>query len=274
MRLESIIESKLFRLGMSSSTSSHKRSKSFSEKNRLDGDGSDTSPDCSRRKKHGVSSSGKDGGSSLYGKPWPSSGTHSTLKQEISLLEKRLLDQFMVRHALEKALGYRTSFGDNGSDNLSMPKPENELIKEIASLELEVAYLEQYLLTLYRKAFDHQVSAASPQSANHFSIMDKNPLTPADSSRRRFHEVLTPDASTAMKRDCLIMQSPCMLGSGRRVEGKSLDSGVERCHSSLAQCSAPLMARRSPPEDSSLRAGHACRSQPLSMLEESNIPRH
>ena len=85
----------------------------------------------------------------------------NSLKQEILQLEKRLQDQFEVRRALEQALGYRTSsHGD--TSKLLMPKPATELIKEIAVLELEVVYLEQYLLSLYRKAFDQQISSVSP----------------------------------------------------------------------------------------------------------------
>jgi len=38
----------------------------------------------------------------------------------------------------------------------------NELIREIATLELEVKNMEQYLLTLYRKAFEQQAPAFSP----------------------------------------------------------------------------------------------------------------
>lgn len=39
------------------------------------------------------------------------------------------------------------------------------MIKEIAVLELEVSHLEQYLLSLYRKAFDQQTSSVSPPTS-------------------------------------------------------------------------------------------------------------
>lgn len=43
------------------------------------------------------------------------------LLMQIQQLEKRLQDQFQVRHALENALGYKTSSRDSTTE-LSMPK--------------------------------------------------------------------------------------------------------------------------------------------------------
>uniref|UniRef100_A0A1J3IAF3 DUF547 domain-containing protein n=1 Tax=Noccaea caerulescens TaxID=107243 RepID=A0A1J3IAF3_NOCCA len=45
-----------------------------------------------------------------------------------------------------------------------MPKSSEDLRKEIASLEFEILRTEQYLLSLYRTAFDEQVSSFSPRT--------------------------------------------------------------------------------------------------------------
>lgn len=87
-------------------------------------------------------------------KKLPDTKVQSFLKLEIMQLKKRLEDQLAVRHTLEKALGYRTTGVFSSLTDSFMPKPAKELISEIAVLELEVMHLEQYLLSLYRKAFD------------------------------------------------------------------------------------------------------------------------
>ncbi|CAB4290284.1 unnamed protein product [Prunus armeniaca] len=86
------------------------------------------------------------------------SDVQSSLNQEILQLQKQLEDQFLVRHALQKALSYRPLSPDSTIET-SLPKSTKEVIKEIAVLELEVVYLERYLLSLYRKTFDQQISS-------------------------------------------------------------------------------------------------------------------
>lgn len=62
-------------------------------------------------------------------------------------------------------------------------QPATELIKETAILELEVSNLEQYLLSLYRKAFDEQASVyVSPLSKKQSIFSPKATLL--DFSRR------------------------------------------------------------------------------------------
>ncbi|KAJ6419989.1 hypothetical protein OIU84_030002 [Salix udensis] len=190
----------------------------------------------------------------------PKTEMQNSLKQEILQLEKRLQDQFQVRHALENALGYRTSSHDSTTE-LSMPKPATELIKEIAVLELEVVHLEQYLLSLYRQAFDQQTCLVSP------SNQDRSLKTPVTTPRRRLFDVSRPETS---KRETSATQTACQSHAntwketnGIGGEEKLLDSGVHRCHSSLSQRSALT----SPPADSLGRAVRACHSQPLSMME-------
>ncbi|KAG7567450.1 hypothetical protein ISN45_Aa04g003250 [Arabidopsis thaliana x Arabidopsis arenosa] len=143
----------------------HKRSKSCTvpEKKKLEDENSiDSSLDVSQRLKLDLP---RCGDKSVETKKdlSPDVKFKSSLKQEIQELEKRLQNQFDVRGALEKALGYKTPSRDIKAD--STPKPPTELIKEIAVLELEVSHLEQYLLSLYRKAFDQQTSSVSPPTS-------------------------------------------------------------------------------------------------------------
>ncbi|PPS03691.1 hypothetical protein GOBAR_AA16980 [Gossypium barbadense] len=92
-----------------------------------------------------------------------------SLKQEILQLEEQLQDQFVVRHVLEKALSPRPFTYDVAVDEFHSCKFQaaKELIKDIAVLELEIAYLEKYLLSLYRKMFDRRFSC--------LNIIEENP---------------------------------------------------------------------------------------------------
>ncbi|CAE6004718.1 unnamed protein product [Arabidopsis arenosa] len=154
----------------------HKRSKSCTvlEKKKLEDENSiDSSLDVSQRLKLDLP---RCGDKSVETKKdlSPDVKFKSSLKQEIQELEKRLQNQFDVRGALEKALGYKTPSRDIKAD--STPKPPTELIKEIAVLELEVSHLEQYLLSLYRKAFDQQTSSVSPPTSKQQSCSPKSTL--------------------------------------------------------------------------------------------------
>ncbi|KAK9284756.1 hypothetical protein L1049_023933 [Liquidambar formosana] len=248
-------------------TPRHKRSQSLSDKRRAGVDNLDGSVEASHRLKLDMGHL-KDC-SKTSKKQSPNTEVQNSLKQEILQLEKRLQDQFEVRLALEKALGYRsTSEGGHGVDsntNESMPKPATELIKEIAVLELEVAYLEQYLLSLYRKAFDQQISTLSP------SAKDEKLKSPVTTPRGRFMEVTKPVITS--KRESKAIQSSCQPlanswkeSSGIGGEETLLDSSVHRCHSSLSQRSA-FSTITSPPADALTKAVRACHSQPLSMME-------
>ncbi|XP_059642098.1 uncharacterized protein LOC132284057 isoform X2 [Cornus florida] len=192
----------------------------------------------------------------------PNAEVRNSLRQEILQLEKRLQDQVVVRCALEKALGYRTSSHDI-TNEVSVPKPATELIKEIAVLELEVNHLEQYLLSLYRKAFDQQLSSSPP------STKDGRPKSPLTTPRGRYLKVSTSDITS--KRENSTVQASYQIianpwnGSTNIGEEKLLDSGVHRCHSSLSQRSA--LSTRSSPTEPVGKAVRACYSQPLSMME-------
>ncbi|CAI0429390.1 unnamed protein product [Linum tenue] len=228
--------------------------RSFPDKKGLEEDGRDSSLGASHRSKLDMGHL-KDSVKSKR-KQSPKVEAQSSLKQEILQLEKRLQDQFQVRGALEKALGYRTASLGGVPEDL-MPKPATELIKEIAVLELEVVYLEQYLLSLYRKAFDQQTSSVSPSSREERS---KSVVT---TPRLRFQDV-PPRPNVMSTRENLTLQSQ----EKPSKEKLLLDSSIQRCQSSLSQCSA-FPARLSPLEaDSSLgRDVRACHSQPLSMME-------
>ncbi|XP_078430516.1 uncharacterized protein LOC144702369 isoform X2 [Wolffia australiana] len=106
------------------------------------------------------------------------SEAQSNLQIEIQELEKRLQRQFALRHALEKALGFRSCSVDVPVD-CAMPKPTKELIREIAVLEVEVKHLEQYLLCLYRRVFEEL-----PLSPSSSMIVQEMPELQADPSLR------------------------------------------------------------------------------------------
>lgn len=198
----------------------------------------------------------------------PKGEVHSAMKQEILQLERRLQDQFEVRSTLEKALG-NTSSSLVHSNEKMMPKPATELIKEIAVLELEVVYLEQHLLSLYRKAFDKKLSSASPSTKE--ETVKHSPTTPqAPLVTPSMPEVLTKtECSTLQYNDYDELET--LQNEHSRYEHQSLrkendlDSRVYRCHSSLSQCTT--FTRASLPEESLTKSLRACHSQPLSMME-------
>ncbi|XWS41991.1 hypothetical protein CRYUN_Cryun17cG0130100 [Craigia yunnanensis] len=236
---------------------------SFPDKKRVEEDGLGSSLEASNRIKLDMRHL-KDSVKTLKKQsPTLSTEVQNSLKQEVLQLEKRLQDQFEVRRALETALGYRTSSHDDTNEtSVSISKPATELIKEIAVLELEVIYLEQYLLSLYRKAFDQQLSSISP------SKRDEMLKSPVDTPRGRFSEVSRPDNVSKVENSAVqsgYRDNPWKEPSGTGEE-KLLDSGVHRCHSSLSQ-HAVLSSRTSPPDETLAKAVRACHSQPLSMME-------
>lgn len=248
----------LLRLGV---TPKHMRSKSFPDKKKVEEDNLDSSFEASDHVKQDMRHL-KD--IKTKKKQSPKAEVQDSLKQEILQLEKRLQDQFQVRHALENALGYRSSSHDKTTETL-VPKPATELIKEIAVLELEVVYLEQYLLSLYRQAFDQQTSSVSQPAK------DERYKSPINTPKVRILQASRQDItsmreSSAVQSGCEALDNPCKEPIAIGGEEKLLDSGVHRCHSSLSQRSA-FLTRTSPPGDSLAKALRACHSQPLSMME-------
>ncbi|GJN23187.1 hypothetical protein PR202_gb10814 [Eleusine coracana subsp. coracana] len=201
----------------------------------------------------------------------PGRGAQSTLRKEILQLEKHLKDQQLMRGTLEKALGPNAAPVNMSVEN-PMPQAANELIREIATLELEVKNMEQYLLSLYRRAFEQQAPSFSPPdrgeapkpSVSSWSgqlretaVVKKPCKSRGDSELRssyplpqlRRNDTLT-DCSTSARFD------------------RAVDSDVLRCQSALSYrgvCSSRIL----PSEDDSLgRALRSCHSQPFSFLEE------
>ncbi|XP_057965271.1 uncharacterized protein LOC131155841 [Malania oleifera] len=191
----------------------------------------------------------------------------NSLKQEILQLQKGLLDQVVARCALEKALGHSSSPCETATVN-SMPKAAEDLIKEIAILELEVKHLEKYLLSMYRKQFDRQVSSLS-------SIDEK-----LKSGSARHKGVLLEDSGhdTTSKKENSVIHSGHPLTPLNSIDKppkecndtwgaqKVLDSGIHRSHSSISQHSISSL-RASPPMGILAEAVNSYHSLPLSMLE-------
>lgn len=157
------------------------------------------------------------------------------------------------------------------------------MVKEIAVLELEVVYLEQYLLSLYRKAFEQQLSPAVVAS----TVEESEKSPPVTTPRARFLEVSPPKVLTekgcsdvqCIDHELHTLQKECnryKLGTPDKEyivhhpEEKHLDSSVHRCHSSLSQYSTSTAKVSSQDEEltDSLRA---CYSQPLSMTEVNHV---
>ncbi|KAF7809768.1 uncharacterized protein G2W53_036511 [Senna tora] len=170
----------------------------------------------------------------------------NNLKQEVLKLERKLQEEFAVRCALESALGFEPSSSVD-SNEVIMPERATKVIKEIAVLELEVAYLEQHLLSLYRKAFDQQLCCTS-------STKDKRLLRTPPSQVSKPEIVPKPACSSAVKHH------------NGHDEQKLLDSSVYRCHSSLPRCSA-FTTRTSSPPQSLAKAVCAFHSRQFSMME-------
>lgn len=141
-------------------------------------------------------------------------------------------------------------------------QPTKELIREIATLELEVMHLEQYLLTLYRRAFDQQTPTLSSQpellhESAKFKLMSKRTNSNFHSSRAELHQKWTANSAND---DFIVL----------KWQDKLLDPAVQRSQSSLSQ-RATCSARISPSEESLARALHSFHSQPLSYNEVSYL---
>ncbi|XP_078180310.1 electron transporter, putative (Protein of unknown function, DUF547) isoform X1 [Carex rostrata] len=192
-------------------------------------------------------------------------GQNPLRQEQILELEKRLQDQMGVRGALEKALGYSHASISLSTDS-SMPQPTKELIREIALLELEVKHLEQYLLTLYRKAFDQQIPNLSPKESQLLSpiteipkIRENSPKTKKLTQQQKFQKKnFKEPRPNPITDDCVMVRQDKLLDQG---------PGINRSHSSLSQ-RAVCSARISPSEESLARALRSFHSQPFSFLED------
>ncbi|KAJ6799954.1 uncharacterized protein M6B38_204400 [Iris pallida] len=84
-------------------------------------------------------------------------------------LQRRLHYQNSLRNP-EMSL-QRSSSSSIASTETALQKPATELIKEIATLELEVAHMERYLLSLYRTAFDQYLTSSPTTSTANLSML-------------------------------------------------------------------------------------------------------
>ncbi|XP_058758048.1 uncharacterized protein LOC131631271 [Vicia villosa] len=200
----------------------------------------------------------------------------SSLTQEILQLQKGLHQQLVTRRAFEKTC-YRPFSQDPTVEN-SIPKAAKELIKEIGILELEVRYLEQYLLALYRKRFDEHISSLSTKETRldlaSYINKDTSAVNGNDaiSDKQRRSEL----ASHINKRTSVIPVSGAFSDKEISVRHSTdivstsnlsvLDSGIHRCYSTLSQqtvCSIDVS-----PENIKNIAADSYHSLPLSMLEQ------
>ncbi|XP_021300264.1 uncharacterized protein LOC110428688 isoform X2 [Herrania umbratica] len=183
----------------------------------------------------------------------------NSLKQE---------DQFLVRRALEKALSHRPFTYDVSVENL-IPKAAMEVIKEIAILELEVAYLEKYLLSLYRKNFNKRFSSltTTDEVLRPTSVAHKEMFPEVQAPYMSDKENLATQTSDLESSRNSIGNPPkeCSDISGTE---KLLDSSIHRSHSSLSQRSAYSVTS---PQKAVAKAVDLYHSLPLSMLEQAQI---
>lgn len=203
----------------------------------------------------------------------PTSNTEvrDSLKQEILHLQERLQDQFVVRQAFEKALNQRPFTYDVAVESL-IPKDAKELIKDIAVLELEVAYLEKYLLSMYRKNFDKRFSS--------LKTIDES-LKPTAVAHKEMFSDLIQEHDVMSEKGNLAIQSSEPVSSRYSIGNPSiecndhvwgteklLDSSIYRSHSSLSQRSAYSVTS---PQKAVAKAVDLYHSLPLSMLEQAQM---
>ncbi|KAL5975707.1 hypothetical protein ACLOJK_020033 [Asimina triloba] len=155
---------------------------------------------------------------------------------------------------------------------LGAPFPAEELIEEIAMLALEVAYLEQLLLSLYRRASDQQIASSSPSN-----IDDERSRSTLKSKARLFQEAKRLDIkprreSPAVRSGRMFSPHAPINSSGedlsdtRSIKKLQMPS-IQRSQSSLTQCSVCSNRISSPKKNPGpSKRGHL--SQPLSLLEE------
>lgn len=126
-------------------------------------------------------------------------------------------------------------------------------------------HLEQYLLTLYRKAFDQQIPNLSPKESQLLSpiteipkIRDNSPKTKKLTQQQKFQKKnFKEPRPNPITDDCVMVRQDKLLDQG---------PGINRSHSSLSQ-RAVCSARISPSEESLARALRSFHSQPFSFLE-------
>lgn len=118
-------------------------------------------------------------------------------------------------------------------------------------LELEVVYLERYLLSLYRKTFDQQISSE-------LSVAPGQAVTPENSNTVTYSDDLMSPRNSIVK--------PLKECNDIVEQQQLLDSSIHRTYSSLSQRST-CSTRTSPRMKSRAKAVDSYHSLPFSMLE-------
>ncbi|KAF0908302.1 hypothetical protein E2562_024716 [Oryza meyeriana var. granulata] len=265
----------------SNTTAKHNRSKSdLEDKNAKDALSSSLKA-CNQPKLPGRNSNPHLKGETKKGIQSSRSEAQNSLRKEILQLERHLKDQQVVRGALEKALGPDPAPATL-SHEIPMLKiqPANELIREVATLELEIKHLEQYLLTLYRKAFDQQQQQAPtlPSSDAH---REAAPKLSVSSRCSQLEETPKAKAATVRRGGDAMLHYSCPPLSKRWNNGgtvddcspstcprKTMDSDHGLRSQSALSFRGVCSSRISPSEESLARALRSCHSQPFSFLEE------
>jgi len=138
------------------------------------------------------------------------------------------------------------------------------LIQEIGILELEVVYLEQYLLSLYRKRFDQQISPkerrlelASDTIQLKSAVPSNDAISCKEISVVNCSKVISPRNSAVFRlKEC-----------NNQLESETvLDSSIHRCHSALSQRTV-CSIEASPGNIETKAVVDSYHSLPLSMLE-------
>ncbi|KAG7577793.1 hypothetical protein ISN45_Aa03g020410 [Arabidopsis thaliana x Arabidopsis arenosa] len=155
---------------------------------------------------------------------------------EIDLLLQE--DEVLVRREMETVIRRKLFLEDSKNEDSSIPKEAKKLVREIAGLELQVMYLETYLLLLYRRFFNNKITSELKSEGKEIpeAILGSTKVT--DSPK---NAVCSPQ---------------------KVVE----DSGIFRSHSSLSHCSGYSFRMSPQAMDTSYH-----RSLPFSMLEQSDI---
>ncbi|XP_073027704.1 uncharacterized protein [Primulina eburnea] len=192
--------------------------------------------------------------------------TQNLLIEEILQLQKQLESQTAVRSALEKAMNCQPLLDDPAYKSLS--QPAENLIKEIALLEMEVVYLEKYLLAMYRRNFSKKVSSLptvdeqqkTDSRTNGYVVLEL-PRTNLGSASENSFIRYSKSAKNDNPGGDTLWRCDDILGAETLVY-----SGIDRSHSSLSQYSASSF-RISPPFEAFAEAVDSYHSLPLSMLE-------
>ncbi|XP_073030286.1 uncharacterized protein [Primulina eburnea] len=154
------------------------------------------------------------------------------------------------------------------TQNLLIEEPAENLIKEIALLEMEVVYLEKYLLAMYRRNFAKRLSSLptvdehqKADSRTVGSLVLEVPRTNLGSASEDSFIKCSKSVKDGNRGGHLRWKCDDIWGAESLV-----DSGIDRSHSSLSQYSASSF-RTSPPFEAVAEAVDSYHSLPLSMLE-------